>query len=109
MVQARILGTDPLQKLACRLLMPIGYRMADLKSQKQTPRSVVENLRSCLGGHGFYFRPLKKSLGLSKARICYSTGAIPQSGGLPILPGPEYSLKESVLFHRGRTSDRDQE
>jgi len=37
MVQARILGTDGLKRVAFRLLMPIGYKMADLRFKKQRP------------------------------------------------------------------------
>ncbi len=74
MVQARILGTDTLQKLACRLLMPIGYQMADLRYQKKTPGLLLKTLNGL--AEWVLFRPLKGSLGLSKARICYSNGAI---------------------------------
>ena len=73
-VQARILGTDTLQKLAYRLLMPIGYKMADLRFQKENPGLLLKTLH--LLADRVLFRPLKSSLGLSKARICYSTGAI---------------------------------
>ena len=34
MVQARILGADAIKRFAFRLLMPIGYKMADLKYTK---------------------------------------------------------------------------
>jgi long-chain acyl-CoA synthetase len=74
MVQARILGSEAFKRLAFRLLMPIGHRMAELKYRQQKPG----HLRRF-----FYaltdltlFRPIKKSIGLSNARICYSTGAI---------------------------------
>ena len=107
MVQARILGTDTLQKLVYRLLMPIGYQMAELRFQKEKPGLLLKTLH--LLADRVLFRPLKSSLGLSKARICYSYRGHSQSGGLPILPCPEYSLKEPVLFHRRRPSDRDQE
>jgi len=74
MVQARILGNDPIQKLACRLLMPIGYKTADLRFQKKKP----DFFRKTLHGLANFvlFRPFKNSLGLSNARICYSTGGV---------------------------------
>jgi long-chain acyl-CoA synthetase len=74
MVQARILGNDLIQKLAYRLLMPIGYKTADLRFHKKKPdffRKTLHGLADLV-----LFRPLKNSLGLSKARICYSTGAV---------------------------------
>ena len=37
MVQARILAADVIKSLAFRLLMPIGYKMADLTFQKKSP------------------------------------------------------------------------
>ena len=73
MVQARMLEADTLQKWAYRLLMPIGYRMADLRFQKKKPGLGLKTLHWL--ADRILFRSLKKSLGLSKARICYSTGA----------------------------------
>ena len=37
MVQARIIDTDGIKRLAVRLLMPVGYKMADLRLQKKKP------------------------------------------------------------------------
>jgi long-chain acyl-CoA synthetase len=74
MVQARIIGTDALKRFAVRLLMPIGYRMADLKFQKKEPglfHKILYGLANIA-----LFRSIKSSLGLSNARVCYSTGAI---------------------------------
>jgi len=74
MVQARILGSDAVKRFAFRLLMPIGYRMADLKYRKQEPglfRKILYSLADIA-----LFRAIKGSLGLSNARICYTTGAI---------------------------------
>jgi len=74
MVQARILGSDAVKRFAFRLLMPIGYRMADLKYRKQEPglfRKILYSLADIA-----LFRSIKGSLGLSNARICYTTGAI---------------------------------
>ena len=72
-VLARMLSADPVQKLAQRLFLPLGYKLADLKSRKQTPGLLLK-LGQALADRTF-FKPIKKSLGLSRARICYSTGA----------------------------------
>jgi long-chain acyl-CoA synthetase len=74
MVQARIHSADLLKRFAFDLLMPIGYKMADLKYRKQKPNVILGMLHAladlCL------FRSLRASLGLSNARICYTTGAM---------------------------------
>jgi len=72
-VQARMFSADPLQRLAQRLCLPLGYKLADGKSRKQTPGLLLK-----LGyavADRIFFKPIKKSLGLSRARIGYSTGA----------------------------------
>jgi long-chain acyl-CoA synthetase len=74
MVQARIHGADALKRFAFRVLMPIGYKMADLRYRKEKPNFILRMLYA-LADLSF-FRPLKASLGLSNARICYTTGAM---------------------------------
>jgi len=74
MVQARILGADAVKRLAFRLLMPIGYKMADSKYRKQEPGLLWKILYSL--ADIALFRPIRGSLGLSNARTCYTTGAI---------------------------------
>jgi len=74
MVQARILGTDSIKKFAFSLLMPIGYKMADLKFQKKKP-SLFWKIFYSLADIAL-FRSIRSSLGLSNARICYTTGAM---------------------------------
>ena len=54
--------------------MPIGYKMADLKYRKQKPNLFWKILYSL--ADIVLFRPIRSSLGLSNARICYSTGAM---------------------------------
>jgi len=73
-VQARILGTDAIKRFAFRLLMPIGYKMADLKYRKQEPSLLWKILYSL--ADIALFKPIRDSLGLSNARICYTTGAM---------------------------------
>jgi long-chain acyl-CoA synthetase len=74
MVRARIHAADPLKRFAFRLLMPIGYKMADLKYRKQEPSFFLRALYALADVS--LFRPLRDSLGLSNARVCYTTGAM---------------------------------
>jgi long-chain acyl-CoA synthetase len=74
MVQERILGADAIKRFAFRMLMPIGEKMAELKYRKQKPGVFLKMLY--LFADIILFRSIKSSLGLSNARICYSTGAI---------------------------------
>jgi long-chain acyl-CoA synthetase len=73
-LQAQIHGADTLQRFAFRLLMPIGYKVADLKFQKKRPNLLSKALYSL--ADLVLFRPIRRSLGLSNARICYTTGAV---------------------------------
>jgi long-chain acyl-CoA synthetase len=54
--------------------MPIGYRVADLKFQKRKPSLFLKILYRL--ADLVLFRPIRNSLGLSNARICYTTGAV---------------------------------
>jgi long-chain acyl-CoA synthetase len=74
MVQARILGADAIKRFAFRLLMPVGYKMADLKYRKQKPSLFLKIFY--LLADAALFRHIRKSLGLSNARICYTTEAM---------------------------------
>src|SRR5512136_609639 len=74
MVQGRIGSADSLKRFACRMLMPIGYKMADLKYRKQKPSFLLKMLYALTDLS--LFRPLRSSLGLSNARICYATEAM---------------------------------
>jgi len=74
MVQARILDADSIKRFAFRLLMPIGEKMAELKYRKQKLRLFMKMLY--FFADIILFRSIKRSLGLSNARICYTTGAI---------------------------------
>jgi long-chain acyl-CoA synthetase len=74
MVQGRILGADAIKRFAFRRLMPIGFKMADLKYRKQKP-SLFWKILYALADIAL-FRPVRDSLGLSNARICYTTGSM---------------------------------
>jgi long-chain acyl-CoA synthetase len=73
-VRARIRDADAIKRLVFRLLMPIGYKIADLRSRKQKPNLFWKILYAL--AHIALFRPIRDSLGLPNARICYATGAI---------------------------------
>jgi long-chain acyl-CoA synthetase len=73
-VEARMIGADTVKRLAFRVLMPIGHRMADARFKNQALnlfQSVLYSFADIV-----LFRPIRKSLGLSNARICYTTGAV---------------------------------
>jgi long-chain acyl-CoA synthetase len=74
MVQARILDADAVKRLAFRLLMPVGDKMAELKYRSQKPGVFLKILYSF--ANTVLFRSIKRSLGLTNARICYTTGSI---------------------------------
>lgn len=73
-VQARILSADAIKRFTYRKLMPIGYRMADLMRRKQKPG--LQDKISYFLSNIILFRPIRDSLGLSNARICYSSGSV---------------------------------
>jgi len=73
-LQARIHSTSAIKKFAYRMLMPIGHKMAELRYRKQKPTLRLKML--CLFSDLSLFRPLRNSLGLSNARICYTTGTM---------------------------------
>ena len=74
MIQARILGADAIKRSAFHLFMPIGYKIADFRFQKKKPNLLWKTLYVL--ADIALFRSIKDKLGLSKARICYATGAI---------------------------------
>jgi len=73
-VQAWINDASAVKRFAFRLLMPIGHKMAELRYRKQKPTLPLKMLY--LFSDLSLFRPLRKSLGLSNARICYTTGGV---------------------------------
>lgn len=73
MVQAKMLDATALKRLAYRLLLPIGYRKADLELAQQSPNLFWRMLyRLC---YLMLFRPLRDQLGYLKTRSMVSGGA----------------------------------
>ncbi len=73
MIQARIKGADPLKRLIYRLLMPVGFRMANARLNKKSPR-LIDRILLPLADF-LVLRPIRDNLGLVNARICYATTA----------------------------------
>ncbi len=73
-VQASIQGADFLKKSTYRLFMSVGYKMADFKFKKQKPGPLWSLLD--ILGNLLLFRPVRDSLGLTNARICYTAGSM---------------------------------
>jgi len=72
-VQARILDADTIKRFVFSKLMPVGYRMADRRKQNQKPGLGLRSLYAL--ADMMLFRHIRKSLGLSNARICYTSGS----------------------------------
>ena len=72
-VQAKIQRAGGLKKLIYRWFMPVGYKLADFKARKQKPGWYWRTLY--IPANLLLFRPIRDSLGLPHARICYSSGA----------------------------------
>jgi long-chain acyl-CoA synthetase len=73
-VQARIQDADAIKRFTFRKLIPIGYKMADLRYRKQRPSLLLKILYAL--ADIALFRPIRDSLGLTNARICYTSGAM---------------------------------
>jgi long-chain acyl-CoA synthetase len=73
-VQARMASADPIKRMAFRLLMPVGHKMAEARYKKQNP-GLLTRLSYTLAGP-LLFDPIRKSLGLQQARICYTSGTM---------------------------------
>ncbi|MCU0595403.1 MAG: AMP-binding protein [Desulfobacterota bacterium] len=73
-VQARISRADAFKKMAFRWLMPVGRRMAEAEYRKENP-GLLTRLSYALAGP-LLFNPIRESLGLRRARICYTSGTM---------------------------------
>jgi long-chain acyl-CoA synthetase len=74
MIQSRIIDTYGLKGVIFRLLMPVGYRAADGRLEKARPGLFAKVMYAFVDA--VLFRGIRKSLGMSHLRICYSTGAV---------------------------------
>jgi len=74
MVRARISTADFINRFAFRVLMPVGNQMAE-SAYKKEESGLLRKLLYSLADATF-FSPIRRSLGLHNARICYTIGAI---------------------------------
>ncbi|HXZ94966.1 MAG TPA: AMP-binding protein, partial [Dehalococcoidia bacterium] len=100
-LQAQILGADVIQRLAFRMLMPVGYKMADLKFQKRKPSLFSKMV--CSLADLVLFRPIRSSLGLSNARVCYTTGSVLSSDAFQFYHALNLPLKSLYGTTEGGT------
>lgn len=73
-MRVKIDDSSAIKKLAYNLLIPIGYKMADLHIQKKKPELQWRFLHGL--AHIFLFRPLRDKHGLTNVRYAYTAGAI---------------------------------
>lgn len=72
-VQARMRGASRLKKLVTGWAMRIGYQMVDMAQQERKP-ALRWRLLDTIADR-IVFRPVRDSLGLSRARVCYTSGS----------------------------------
>ena len=73
-VLARISSADMMNRFAFRVFMPVGDRMAEALYKKEKP-SLFQRMIYRLADMTC-FAPIRRTLGLQNARICYTTGSI---------------------------------
>jgi long-chain acyl-CoA synthetase len=73
-VQAKIADTGALQKFCYNLFLPVGYKIADLKLQEKKISPIWKILYAV--SNLLLFRPLRDRLGLSRAKLAFTSGAI---------------------------------
>ena len=74
MVQSSMRDVNGLKKLSFHLFMPLGRRMADMRFRKKGSGIFLKAAHSL--ANIILFKPIRERLGLARARICYSTGAV---------------------------------
>lgn len=72
-VQAKIIDTSPIKRLLYNLCLPVGYKVAALKSNKMSPGLFWKILFQI--SDWIVFRPLKDKIGLARARDCFTAGS----------------------------------
>ncbi len=72
-VQAKMMDASPTKRLAYRLFIPLGYRMADWSLQRRPPGPFWRLLHRV--AYWMLFRPLRANLGLTNVRVAYTAGS----------------------------------
>jgi len=106
MVQMKVSDADPIKRLVYNLFMPVGFRIADFKLNRDKPNLFWKIIYGI--GYVLLFRPLKDKLGFLKAKMVMSGGAalspdtlhFLMATGVPV--GQLYGLAEGgvCFFHR---------
>jgi long-chain acyl-CoA synthetase len=73
-IQVKILDASPLKRLAYRLFMPVGHKIADMEFDGKTPSLLWKALHGI--AYLLLFRPLKDRLGLSKVRFAVTGSSV---------------------------------
>ena len=99
-VQARMRGADFFKRTVYRLLMPVGYRLADARLNGR-PENFLDKLLYPLADL-LVLRPLRDNLGLPNARICYAIASPLKSGSGQVLPRTQRAAEKPVWIDGGR-------
>jgi long-chain acyl-CoA synthetase len=73
-IQVKMTDAHPLKRFAYRLLVPIGYKIADLSFQETTPDRFWKTLHVI--ANAALLRPLKDRLGLSNVRFAVTGSSV---------------------------------
>ncbi len=73
-IQVKMFDAHPLKRFVYRLLMPIGYKIADLRFQGKNP-SLFWKALYCIA-YLLLFRPLRDRLGLTKVRFAVTGSSV---------------------------------
>jgi len=90
-VQARLRGASFLKRSVSGRFMPVGRQMADVTYENRKP-GVLLRLSNMLGDL-LVFRQIRDSLGLPRARVCYTSGSILSPETLRFFHGLRVPLK----------------
>ena len=73
-IQVKMTDAHPLKKFAYHMMVPVGYKIADLKFQEQRADVFWKTLHSI--ANAALLRPLKDRLGLSKVRFAVTGSSV---------------------------------
>jgi len=73
-IQVKMIDAGPLKRLAYKLFMPVGHKMADMRFEGKTPNLFWRVLHGI--AYLLLFRPLKDRLGLSKVRFAVTGSSV---------------------------------
>ena len=95
-----MLDADSLKRLAYKLFLPVGHKIADMKFEGKTPNLFWRIL------HGMaylaLFRPLKDRLGLSKVRFAVTGSSVLSLDTFRLIHAIGVELRQCLCQHRGR-------